>query len=127
MSSLQISTTAIVLISQVLRSNAYDCDGAICICSDESCHTNCTDGFCQNKHFICGKDVDSCSFDCHDDESCSDSNFYMASNTFHIDCVGRNSCDNTTIRCGVEDDLQNGMETCTITASESSMNNSYIL
>ena len=95
----------IVLVSVGLVHSSYQCIDSICQCFDGGCHTDCADGFCQNKAFICTQDNDHCSFDCQHSESCENSTFYIASTQFNINCLESNSCKNISVNCGSQSNL----------------------
>ena len=109
---------------------------SFCICLDSACQTICTNGFCQNKEFVCTDNVEYCGFSCQNDKDCKDAKFYMASTEFHLTCIGSNSCNNVTVNCGIPHnapgsltitDFDDNMQRCEIDAFfASSLNESYI-
>ena len=94
-----------ILLSLTIARSSYHCTDSVCQCLDAECHTNCMDGFCQNKAFICSQDNAHCSFDCQHSESCENSTFYMASAQFNIHCLESNSCKNISVNCGSQSNL----------------------
>ena len=97
-----IMIIGLLMTSVVFASSEMTCfQDTYCICLDSICQTNCENGSCQNKEFVCTKDVAYCSFDCQDTQSCQGSSFHVASNEFYINCTGTNSCQNISINCGI--------------------------
>eukprot|EP01084_Bolivina_argentea_P160402 279321_1 len=121
----------------IISGNEFICTDTYCKCLDPAgCHVLCKNGFCQNKEFVCTKNINHCSFNCQEEqESCQNSTFYIASNDFNINCSSKNSCNNIEIYCGkpqqlpiqtsINDFTQN-MQTCAISVSDSAIQNSYI-
>mmetsp|Transcript_77550 Transcript_77550/g.69417 ORF Transcript_77550/g.69417 Transcript_77550/m.69417 type:complete len:1029 (-) Transcript_77550:91-3177(-) len=98
---------------------------SFCICLDSVCQTMCTNGFCQNKEFVCTDNVEYCGFSCQDDQECKNAKFYMASKEFHLNCIGSNSCNNVMVNCGIPEttpgqlitaDFDDPMEICQVEA-----------
>lgn len=129
-----------MLYSQQQYSNMTCFHDSFCICLDSNgCETLCNNGFCRDKELICSDNVNICKISCFNDNDCKNTKFYMASNEFHLNCIGSNSCNNINVNCGLPIDNRNipgqltisdfddKMQICEIEAFfASSINNSSI-